>query len=172
MDDFEGYDCLKCFTDSDCEPLTLEKFDIIDEWVKRVPIHVQLLLESFLNKDYVRRCEKKEIYIQDNIRNLYRIYYSPLHFYNMKYIGVFQERNTEELILNHESLDTVFKITSDSGTTVSLSLADHLVKKKANSELCYCSTVILFACLSFGHDWSVWTTWVHFNGIMFVLFLF
>ena len=44
--------------------------------------------------------------------------------------------------LNHKSIDTVFRITSGNGATFSLSLADHFVKKKANSELCYYSTYI------------------------------
>ena len=135
-------ECSKCFVEYECDSLTVDNFNIIDEWNKSVPIHVQLLLESFINKDYVRRCEKKDSYIKDKLRNMYRLYDSLLHYYNLRYIGLFQERYTEDLMLNHKSLDTLFKITSDSGATVSLRLADHLVKKKANTELCYYNTYI------------------------------
>ena len=135
-------ECSVCFEDSENVPLSLENFSTMDEWNKSVPIHVQLLFKSFINKEYIRRCEKKDIYIQDKIKNLYRIYESLLHFHNQKYIGVFQERNTEDLMLNHKSLDTVFGITSQSGATVSLSLADQMVKNKANFELCYYNTYI------------------------------
>ena len=63
----EDSECSKCLVES--EPLSVYHFNILDEWFKSAPIHVQLLLESFINKDYVRRSEQKDIYLRDKIRS-------------------------------------------------------------------------------------------------------
>lgn len=135
-------ECSTCFSVSGIRPLSLNNFEIFEEWSTSVPVHVQLFLETFINKDTIRRSDNHSAYIEEKLRILYGLYDSLLHLHSKNFVGVYQERNTEELIMNYKSLDTVFKITSYCGATVSLRLADQLIKKKATSDLCYYNTYI------------------------------
>ncbi|CAC5423935.1 unnamed protein product [Mytilus coruscus] len=51
-------------------------------------------------------------------------------------------RNTEELLLNYRNIQTVFDITSDTGTTLSLKEAERQLKEKADPDLCYYNTYL------------------------------
>lgn len=140
--DVDRGECSMCFSISETRPLSLNNFEIMEEWSTSVPIHVQIVLETFINKDTIRRSDNQKVYIEEKLRILYGLYDSLLHLHSKNFVGVYQERNTENLIMNYKSLDTVFKITSDYGATVSLRLADQLIKRKANSDLCYYNTYI------------------------------
>ena len=66
--------CPACFEITDEIPLSLEQFSIVNECNKSIPIHVQLLFESFLNKDFIRWCDKKDVYIKEKHKYLYPLY--------------------------------------------------------------------------------------------------
>ena len=128
--DSELKQCSSCFQDHQPQPLHFTSFDLYQEWSKSVPLTVQAVIQQFINSASLERADNKSNYLQGKLQRLYNLYDSLLNVTNKKYCGIFQQANTEELILGHRCVGTVFKITSQSGASSSLKSAERQLTQK------------------------------------------
>lgn len=134
--------CDTCFNTTVTKPLSIESFQLLHEWYLEIPIETQLLFESFINKESLRKSKTPEKYYQQRLEKLYGTYDVLLNLFNKNFIGIFQQANTNELLIDYKAIRSVFDITSSSGTTTSLSTGETKLKQRANDDLCYFNTYI------------------------------
>ena len=127
--------CEACFKVSKLKPLTNNGFNVIHEWLFEVPIEVQMLLETFINKHSLRTAPNRQAFVQKKLSKVHTIYDQLLNVYNRNYIGIQQKANTNELLVEYKSVSSVFDITSASGTSCSLRQAEANVKKLADEDV-------------------------------------
>ena len=134
--------CLNCFgefTNTLNRPLDLNHFDVFAEWKLEVPLPLQIFLErSFINKKTLQN-ETRSAY-EEKIASLYCQVDALLNTLNMRYSGLTQDVNTDELLVNYHHISTVFNITSSCGISMSQRTGDRRLKEKADNELCYYKT--------------------------------
>ncbi|XP_076115255.1 uncharacterized protein LOC143083025 [Mytilus galloprovincialis] len=133
--------CPSCETKT-LEPLDWKCFNNLKEWQLGVPLHMQILFENFINSNSIKKSKDLKALVEQKISCVYSLYDTLLNIFNRTYIGVLQIRNTEELLLNYRNIQTVFDITSDTGTTLSLKEAERQLKEKADIDLCYYNTYL------------------------------
>ena len=73
---------------------------------------------------------------------LYRLHDILLNIFNRNYIGIYQQANSKELLVEYKSVSSVFDVTSSVGATTSLTAAETNLRKKSNDELCYFNTYL------------------------------
>ena len=134
--------CETCFSITETKPLTSRSFDLIHEWYMELPIETQILFESFINKDSLRRCKDPEKLFRQKLENLYCIYDSLLNVKNKHFVGIFQRNKSKELLIGYKSVKSVFNITSSAGATTSLSTAEDKLKDEATDDLLYYNTFL------------------------------
>ena len=123
-------------------PLSLRGFDIYEEWFVNTPFEIQLLCESFVNQRSLKKASDKQTFFVQKLEKLFRLYDSLLNIYNRNYIGIFQQANANELLIEYKSVNSVFDVTSSAGATTSLTYAESNLKKHANEDLCYYKTYL------------------------------
>ena len=134
--------CNKCFKCSAIRPLHWSSFDINQEYVLSIPLPIQLYLESFINKRTVAKCVDINVTTESKLTSLYSTYDRLLNIYNKNFLGILQERNTEELSMHYQSVNTVFSITSSMGSTLSLNAAEAHLKSMVAGDSCYFNTYL------------------------------
>lgn len=134
--------CETCFSVSLVKPLSIDNFDIIQEWYLEIPTETQLLLETFMNRDSLRRSKNPEKLFQQKLEKLYAVYDVLLNVYNRNFTGIFTQANTSELLIDYKAIKSVFDVTSSSGVTTSLSAAESKLKTKANDDVLYFNTYL------------------------------
>ena len=120
----------------------MQTFDILTEWYIETPLIFQILLTTFINPSSMQRTENKKEFLKAKFSRLYQQYDTLLNVYNRKYCGILQDRNTQELSMHYQSINSVFNITSGSGITQSLNVAENKLKRKAHNELTYYNTFL------------------------------
>ena len=135
--------CKSCsFSMKMTKPLSMKGFDVYQEWYLNTPIEVQLLFESFVNQRSFKKASDKQAFLAQKLEKLFRLYDSFLNLYNRNYIGIFQQANANELLIEYKSVNSVFDVTSSAGATTSLSYAELNLKKHADEDLCYYKTFL------------------------------
>jgi hypothetical protein len=134
--------CESCFSGTRNKPLTVDNFDIVNEWYIELPIESQLLFEHFINLGTIRKSKTPDESVRKKLEKLYFVYDILLNIHNRNYIGVFQRSNTQKLLIEYKSVGSVFDVTSATGATSSLTYAEIQLKKDANVELCYYNTYL------------------------------
>ena len=138
----ESRKCETCYESLAIKPLSVNDFRITTEWLNEMPIEVQLLLGVFVNGNSLRRAPKKDIFLSQKLTKLHNVYDQLLNIYNKNYLGVSQKANTNELLVEYKSINSVFDITSAAGTTSSLSHAEERIRKMADDDMCYFNTYL------------------------------
>ena len=135
--------CPTCFHEGiNILPLDWTSFDIVKEWYLDVPLILQVILGTFINKTSVKKSTNSELFLKTKMEKLYSTYDRLLNILNRMYIGVLQQRNTNELSAHFHSVTTVFEVTNASGATLSLVEAERQLKDRANNDLCYYNTFL------------------------------
>ncbi|CAC5388681.1 unnamed protein product [Mytilus coruscus] len=134
--------CQTCYSDSITKPLNMKTFDNVTEWNLNVPIFGQLFLETFINEKSFRRTEDLDKFALSKLKKMYGCFDTLLNLLNKNYIGLLQDINSQELVMNYRSISTVFSVTSTSGATLSLNESEQRLKEKASSDLCYYNTYL------------------------------
>lgn len=140
--------CEKCFHAETCKPLHWETLAVTKAWHLNVPIEVQAFLETFVNTSSIRKSKDKQKFLTEKLKDLYACYDRLLNVFNKNHIGVLQRRNTDELVMNYSSVQTVFSVTSSVGATLSLKEADKSLKERSMSDVAHRSCVSKFESLS------------------------
>lgn len=123
-------------------PLCIKGFDVHHEWFLETPIETQLLLEAFVNRRSLKKASNKEQFVGQKLEKLFRMYDNLLNIFNRNYIGIFQQANANELLIEYKSVNSVFGVTSSAGATTSLAYAESNLKKQADEDLCYYKTYL------------------------------
>ena len=97
--------------------LQWRSFNIEKEWVLYVPAQVQLLFQAFINAITVGKSEDKLSYLKPRLNKFYMIYDILLNIYNKNHLGIIQEMNSAELMVNYRSVINSFKLTHSMGIT-------------------------------------------------------
>lgn len=138
----ESEDCTACFSARKENPLHASNVDIIAEWCLEVPIESQLILEKFINTKSLQSSKDEESFICSKVEKLYRVHDILLNTFNKNFSGIYHTANTEELLIEYKSVQSVFDVTFSSGITSSLRYAENNLKKKASDEICYYNTFL------------------------------
>ena len=132
-----------CFQE-DVNILSLDciSFNIIQVWYLDVLLIIQIILATFINKSSVKKINNREVFLKTKMKKLYTTYDRLLNILNRKYIGVLQQRNTNEVCAHFHSVTSVFEITSAASATLSLTEAESQLKERATKDLCYYNTFL------------------------------
>lgn len=84
-------------------------------------LEVQCFLNVFINKASLKHSKNKEKLLTQKFERLHYVYDSLLHIYNRNYADVFQELNSNELLVEHKRIRSVFEISGAANETSSLS---------------------------------------------------
>ena len=134
--------CEKCFNIDLPTPLCPKTFNVLNEWLCDVPIEVQVLFESFINKRSLKSMSHDSVYLRSQVQKLYLIYDMLLNISNFHHSGIIQDQNTQDLLMNYHSIGSVFEVTSKMGITRSLKTAESQLKLKSIDDACYYETFI------------------------------
>ena len=96
-----GSDCQSCYGTNIPKPLNLGSFDVLTEWTMNVPILGQIILESYINKESMRRSENFTNFLNSKLKKLYCLFDSLLNILSKNYIGLLQDVNSQELAMNY-----------------------------------------------------------------------
>lgn len=132
--------CLTCFEVALSKALQISDFDLVNEWLFDVPLDIQLFLETFINRETLRKTTAKSELLGSKLTKLYSLYDIALNTFNRNHFGIHQHANTEEICMHYHSLNTIFSVTSRAGITTGIRMAEEQIKEKANGELCYYNT--------------------------------
>ena len=135
-----GY-CELCY-DQEVKPLQIENFDILSEWFLETPTEIQILFEKFINKKSLKKAKNPEEFMRHKLLKLYRLHDILLNVFNSNYIGIYQKASSKELLIEYNSVSSVFDVTSSAGATTSLNAAETNLRKTSNDELCYFNTYL------------------------------
>jgi hypothetical protein len=102
-----GSDCQSCYGTNIPKPLNLGSFDVLTEWTMNVPILGQIILESYINKESMRRSENFTTFLNSKLKKLYCLFDSLLNILNKNYIGLLQDVNSQELAMNYQSINVL-----------------------------------------------------------------
>jgi hypothetical protein len=127
--------CASCSEDG-IEPLHWKELDILKEWKYFVPLEVQLLLESFLNRRSLASPRSPD-FVSKKLRRLYIVFHNLLNLRDFRYCGVLQAVYTDRLTYGYHSVTTVFEVTSDGGLTLALTAAEQRLKHEAQTNACH-----------------------------------
>jgi hypothetical protein len=72
-----------------------------------VPILGQIILESYINKESMRRSENFTTFLNSKLKKLYCLFDSLLNILNKNYIGLLQDVNSQELAMNYQSINVL-----------------------------------------------------------------
>lgn len=134
--------CQACFQMDEIKPLSAKEFDILQEWFLEIPVETQILFDAFINRKSLRKASRPDTYLCQKLEKLYSVYDILLNAYNKNFIGIFQQVNTEELLTEYKSINSVFDVTSSAGATSSLVFAENKMKRKSDQDLCYFNTYL------------------------------
>ena len=134
--------CTACFQTNLNPALSLDNFNILTEWHLDVPLVCQVMLETFLNKESLRKSKDNLVTIKPKLVKLYGIFDALLNITNRCYSGMLQSVNTTELSINYHSIKTVFAVTSSSDASRSLTSAEKDLKERSDTDRCYFNTYL------------------------------
>ena len=134
--------CGTCFNAITANPLSPESFDLVQEWYMELPIETQILFQSFINKDSLRKCKDPEKLYRQKLENLYCTYDTLLNLKNKHFVGIFQKAKSKELLIGYKSVKSVFDVISSTGATTALSTAEGKLKDEATDDLLYYNTYL------------------------------
>jgi hypothetical protein len=112
--DDETSTCDTCFESIIFKPLTPQSFDIVQEWYLDVPLETQILFEKFINNRSLQRTkENASHFLKQKLQKLYLVFDTLLNVSNKKC----QQSNTDALLVEYKSVQSVFQVTSSAGIT-------------------------------------------------------
>ena len=130
--------CSSCHqTDACFNPLHWAAFQVEEEFVSDVPLEVQMLLMAFIRKGSLSKCQDFSGFVRTKVVRLYALYDSLLNIGNKNHVGIFQELNTSQLMVNYHNLKDTFQMTNQMGLTTSFDAAERQWKQQATNDLCY-----------------------------------
>ena len=137
-----GHDkCVTCFPPELPKPLSMDNFQIFEEWLLDVPLPIQGIFQAFINKRSLEKSEGKT-FLSKKLKRLYLFFDGLLNTYNRNHMGILQIANTDELMMHHKSVTTVFDITGSAGVTRSFKHAERLLYPDAVEDYVYYNTFI------------------------------
>ena len=139
LNDYEDQEdiCSTCFSSAKSQPLSMQSFNIIQEWFLDVPVESQMLLEQFISYRSSIRSKIPDQFLRQKLEKLYQIFDSLMHISNKMFVGIFQQSNTDVLLIEYKNINSVFRITSGAGITLSLDAAEEKLRTKAEDDLLY-----------------------------------
>ena len=132
--------CEECY-DQGIKPLQIDNFDILSEWFLETPAEIQILFENFINKKNSKKAKNPDEFVRHKLSKVYRLHDILLNIFNRNYIGIYQQANSKELLVEYKIVSSVFDVTSSVGAT-SLNAEKANLRKKSNDELCYSNTYL------------------------------
>ncbi len=134
----EESECHSCFSsDGYIKPLNWCNFNVIEEWVEDMPLEIQILLENFISHKSILRTEELGRLLKGKIVRLYSMFDSLLNLLNKNHIGVIQELNTAELMINYHNISSTFKVTQAMGITAGQHFAEKDWRKRSTETAAY-----------------------------------
>ena len=92
--DDEGYiseRCRSCYQNSACfNPLHWSTFQVEEEFISDIPLEVQMLLMTFIQKDSLWKCHDPSDFVQAKVVRLYALYNALLNIANRNHFGILQ----------------------------------------------------------------------------------
>lgn len=134
--------CSACYDPDLPKPLSPKGFNVLEEWYLETPVETQILFDGFINRESFRRSSNPSDYLHKKFEKLYLVYDILLNVYNKHFIGVLQQANTQELLIEYKNINTVFDVTSSAGATTSLNVAERKLKKRSDQDFCYFNTYL------------------------------
>ena len=145
-----GTRCSSCYQKSSClNPLHWSDFQVEEEWVSDVPLEIQMVLMAFISKPTLWKCKDVSELVRGKIVRLYALYDSLLNISNRNHLGIFQELNTTELMVNYHNLHETFAMTNQMGVTKSYGAVERDWKEQATNDLCYYNYAIKKQALTY-----------------------
>jgi hypothetical protein len=135
-------ECGICYPNKDIAPLDWKTLDIEKEWYLDVPIEVQIFLESYINYGSVKRTKNIDTYMHTKLVRMYSIYDNLLNVYNKYHLGVVQQMNGTELMVNYRNIGHSFKLAQEMGMACGLNKTEHNWKRQATDDHVYFNTAI------------------------------
>ena len=129
--------CSKTLADNNT--VDSKTLDLIYEWVYNVPLPFQIILLSFVNRDYMKRikhCGNLD-YLRKRISKLYNVFHMLLNIHCRKYSSILKSLMTDELAFSYHNASTVFGITSEGGLAYGLRQSENMLKKQNDSDVLY-----------------------------------
>ena len=102
INDIKSDICVTCFSSSLPKPLDISTFDVLQEWYLDVPLDIQIVFQTFLNSDSMRRSGDKRAFVKRKLDHLYRSYDALLKTFNSQYFGVHKQANMDEPSMHFE----------------------------------------------------------------------
>ena len=97
----------------------------------------------FINRESVCQAGDTTLrFLYNKITRLYSLYDTGLNTINRNYSRFIQDMNSDELAINHNSLTTVFSLSSNFGASLSHRTAERRLVEQADPDLCYYNTYI------------------------------
>ena len=140
-DDEDDTLCEAC-SDNNTKPLELEKFNLLNEWYLETPIEIQIIFEGFNNRNSARKTIHSKQFYEEKLKRLYIMHDTFLNLNNKNFLGIFQKKSSNELLIDYKSVSAVFNITSGFGSIAALSTAEKKQKKSTDSDTCYYNTFL------------------------------
>jgi hypothetical protein len=134
--------CQQCFNRDSETPLDWRTFDANIEWHLKIPLQFQVLFENFISKGSAYKTQSVDTLFQRKVVRLYSTVDILLNTLNRTYSGILQALNTQELLMNYHSIQTVFSVASASGATLSIKSAERQLREKADLDACYYKTYL------------------------------
>ena len=135
----DAHECETCRGDIDSHltPLHWNSFCAAEEWAIDVPMNIQIMLETFINKETVKKTKDLNEFLKVKIVRLYALYDILLNTSNRKHCGVIQELSTSELMMNYQNLGFTFSLTHLMGITVGQTTAEEQWNERATDDVNY-----------------------------------
>ena len=140
--DDDEVSCLACYTSACSRVLSIKTFNIIQEWYLDIPAETQILLEQFVSTRSIIRGKNPEQLLSHKLERLYQLFDVLLNTLNRRFSGIFQQSNTDGLLIEFKNIGSVFRITSAAGITLSLDAAEKKLRAKADDDLLYYNAFI------------------------------
>ena len=73
-DNSDADKCEACYKISKLKPLTINGFNVVQEWLCEVPIEIQMLLEVFINKNSLKHAANRKAFVGKKLNKVHTIY--------------------------------------------------------------------------------------------------
>jgi len=134
----ENDECQECFGRLGPKECSLKEFQPTRELYLNVPLHLQLHLLKFLNKNSLRQVQRQGLkkWLADKHERMYFVTDVLLNTFNQKHIGILQEGYADRLALNC-NITNVFDITQRCGVTLAQRSSERGLKMNELSDKYY-----------------------------------
>ena len=86
--------------------------------VSRYPCRSSAPFEKFVASRSISRAKNPEYLLSQKLVRLYKLFDALMDTLNKMFVGIFQQANTDALMIEFKNISSVFRITSAVGTTL------------------------------------------------------